>query len=114
MRTSDGASTPSRTWLPFTSSTRTVTVSPTRMTSPNFRVSTSMARALRVDSTRHYRPGAGYALDSAQIRQRRPCGRLLREEFPEELPQHAARDVGGIRVVLPGLHGGAQAPDELA
>jgi hypothetical protein len=73
-----------------------------------------MARALRVDSTRHYRPGAGYALDSAQIRQRRPCGRLLREEFPEELPQHAARDVGGIRVVLPGLHGGAQAPDELA
>src|SRR6185369_1127633 len=108
MRTSDGASTPSRTWLPFTSSTRTVTVSPTRMTSPNFRVSTSMARVLRVE----YRPGAGSALDSEQIRQRPPRGRL-RKELREDVPQHAPRDVDRIGAVLPGLHGGAEPAHEL-
>src|SRR5205809_2978449 len=42
MRTSAGASTPGRTWLPRTSRTRTVTLSPTRITSPNFRVRTSI------------------------------------------------------------------------
>src|SRR4029077_3445737 len=42
MRPAAGASTPRRTWLPFTSRTRTVTASPTRITSPSLRVSTSI------------------------------------------------------------------------
>src|SRR5438093_6631828 len=65
MRTSAGASTPSRTWLPRTSRTRTVTASPTRITSPNFRVRTSIARP-----PMDCRPDARPALAEGQTRSR--------------------------------------------
>src|SRR5213592_1905057 len=71
MRTSAGASTPSRTWLPRTSRTRTVTASPTRITSPNFLVRTSIALPVP------------------------PSGEQLPEQLAQELPRHVL-DVGAV------------------
>src|ERR671931_279212 len=76
MRTSAGASTPSRTWLPRTSRTRTVTASPTRITSPNFLVRTSIARICRLDA----RPALG-------------------EQLPQHLAQEPPRDLVHVGAV---------------
>src|SRR5438093_2714492 len=93
MRTSAGASTPSRTWLPRTSRTRTVTVSPTRITSPNFLVRTSIALPARTGC----RPDA-----------RRALGASSGEQLPEQLAQELPRDVLDVGAVAALRHHGAE------
>src|SRR2546426_990168 len=95
MRTSAGASTPSRTWFPFTSSTRTVTESPTRMISPSFRVRTSIAHGVSAGCGRRLRRRARSRDSAVAPALRRAPGSTSGDELAQHVAQELARHLGG-------------------